>query len=262
LQIVTLLTDFGTSDSYVAQMKGIIYSMAPDCLVVDLTHQIPAQCIFAGARALRESALHFPVGTIHVAVVDPGVGTRRRLIAAKLEDHFFVFPDNGLLGLLANEFPLQEAVELTEKKYWRNSVSHSFHGRDIMAPVAAHLATGIQLSSLGQPVDELAQLQVPGWEQIESGFAGAIVAIDHFGNAITNLPARLFEDLSLERELCTLINERQELTWRWCAAYGFTASKTPIALIGSHGSLELAVNCGSAAAEFKLRIGDRVQVYL
>lgn len=257
---MTLLTDFGITDTYVAQMKAVLYGLAPSCLIVDISHEIPAQNIYAGARALAETALLFPTGTIHVAVVDPGVGTQRRLIAAKLRGHLFVMPDNGLLSLLVKDFSLEAAVELTERKFWRSPVSHTFHGRDILAPVAAYLAKGGTLLELGQPIHNLANLMEPCWKRIEGGVLGTISAIDHFGNAITNLPNSLFKDFSFECPVLTWINDRC-LEWRWCAAYGFAPPNTAIALIGSNGHLELAVNCGSAALEFRLQVGDAIIVY-
>jgi S-adenosylmethionine hydrolase len=259
VKIVTLLTDFGVVDTYVAQMKGVIYSLAPQCSVVDLTHAIAPQDIAAGAAALRDTAFLFPPGTVHVAVIDPGVGTDRRLMAAEVAGHFFVLPDNGLLSLLLEAYPLQGAVELTRAEFWRSTVSRTFHGRDILAPVAAQIVNGRTLAELGGAIGEIQRLAAPRWEKSHGGLAGVIVSVDHFGNAITNFPERLFVDFEVGASLCTVINGR-ELQWKWCTAYGFAPRQSPIALVGSNGCLELAINCGSAAAEFQLRAGDPVLI--
>lgn len=260
-KIVTLLTDFGLSDTYVAQMKGVIYELAPNCTVVDITHQIPAQNIYAGARALDEAALLFPKGTVHVAVVDPGVGTGRRIIAAQIQGHYFVLPDNGLLSFLTIRFPLDVVVEVTEKAFWRNPVSNTFHGRDIMAPVAAQIANGINILELGRAIPELQKVQEPTWGSVDGGYSGFVTGIDHFGNAITNLPGHLFQKFAPGQFVRTQIGTK-ELRWRWCATYGESTPDTAIALVGSQRYLEFAVNCGSAAKEFQLQVNDAVTVYL
>ncbi len=259
MQIVTLLTDFGLADSYVAQMKAVIYNLARHCTIVDLTHFIPPQNVLAGATALREAALLFPVGTIHVAVVDPGVGTQRRLMAARLEDHYFVMPDNGLLTRLLEKYALQAAVELTESRFWRSSISSTFHGRDIMAPVAAHMANGTQLSEFGAPLNSLVQLSLPRPLQTAAGIEGMVVAIDHFGNAITDIPRSMLAGQINDGALLISLHQVKSL-WDMWTTYGQATPGTRLVLIGSQGYLELAVNCGSAAVDARIQVGDRISI--
>ncbi len=158
MQIITLLTDFGTADVYVAQMKAVILQAVPNCQIIDVTHHIAPQNVSLGARALRDASMLFPQGTIHIAVVDPGVGSDRRIVAAKINHQIFILPDNGLLSEVLRDFPLQQAVALTESRFWRPTISNTFHGRDIMAAVAGHLASGTQLSELGPTISDLKKL--------------------------------------------------------------------------------------------------------
>ena len=263
MPIVTLLTDFGLQDSYVAQMKGVVLSIAQSCTLVDISHSIAAQNVLAGAAVLREAAVCFPPRTVHVAVVDPGVGTSRRLVAAKIADQFFVLPDNGLLTHLLRDFALEQAVELTNRRFWRSTISSTFHGRDIMAPVAAHLATGTRLSDLGSPIETLLRLTEPLAEETTDGISGLVVSIDHFGNAITNIPGLLVEQVFANIQFgdCLEIELGQRVgSWPWSRTYGTVAAGKGLALLGSQGYLELAVNCGSAAASHKISVGDSLRI--
>lgn len=205
--IITLLTDFGLKDVYVGVMKGVIYQINPNINMIDLTHEIPAQNIAAGRFSLMNAYSYFPEGTVHIAVVDPGVGTQRRAIAIQYKNSYFVGPDNGLLtGILepvldynsncnSNSLDKSEitAIELNHPQYWRTSQpSTTFHGRDIFAAVGAHLASGIPLEQLGTPIDPktLVKLSLPPYQFTDFGIEGCIQYIDGFGNLVTNIPGK------------------------------------------------------------------------
>jgi S-adenosyl-L-methionine hydrolase (adenosine-forming) len=256
--LITLLSDFGLNDIYVGVMKGVIAQINPALTLIDLTHQIPPQNITAAQFNLLNAYPYFPAGTVHVAVVDPGVGGARRSIAVELTDGFLVGPDNGLFtGLLAQRSVLQ-VVELTNSEYWRNaSPSCTFHGRDIFAPVAAHLASGVPLTKLGTPIqpETLVQLPLATYTQTTNGYLGKVQYIDRFGNVITNIPGTAVQDKSWS----VLVGKR---TIPGCRTYSGVAANQPLALIGSHGWVEIAVNGGDAAFQLRLHWNDSIQVVL
>ncbi len=254
---ITLLTDFGLQDPYVGIMKGAIAQICPEATVIDLTHQIPPQDVAAARFALLSAYPYFPQGTIHTVVVDPGVGTARRAIALRTASGYLVGPDNGvLLGVMQHHGAL-EAVTLTNRQYWRNpNPSNTFHGRDIFAPVAAHLAAGVDFAALGMalPLDTLIRLDLPSPEQPSDGsLIGQIQAIDRFGNLITTIPATAVCPAS------TVI--LGDLTISLATTYGAGAVGSLLALIGSHGWLEVAVNGGSAHTYCGAQVGDRVSLH-
>ena len=194
--MITLLTDFGYRDPFVGAMKGVIASIAPDVVVVDITHGVEPQSIRKGGIAWRQAVPYFPTGSVHVAVVDPGVGSDRAIIAARRRGSVYLAPDNGILGYVVDEDalanPFDEVVRVTESRYFRPNVSSTFHGRDIFAPVAAHLTQGIELSALGPPiVPHLERLpeckRVPSPDGATEDLCGEIIDIDHFGNCLTNV---------------------------------------------------------------------------
>lgn len=253
MQVVTLTTDFGIRDPYVATMKGVILRIAPAVTLVDISHDIAPHSVTEAAYILAGAYRYFPAGTIHLAVVDPGVGGGRRAVAVRSGEHRFVAPDNGLLTL-ALRGEKWEAVELTNDRYWLPNVSHTFHGRDLFAPVAAHLARGVPLDWLGPAVNDLSQLPWPAPSRTPEGTViGHVVHVDRFGNLITDIPADLLEDLgSVRIEIGSLQMERLSETY---------AEGTPgqiLALIGSHGYLEVAVREGSAASMTGLGTGAPV----
>ena len=256
-QLLTLLSDFGLNDVYVAVMKGAIAQVNPSLGVVDLTHQIPPQNVAAAGFCLMNAYRYFPAGTVHVAVVDPGVGSSRRAIAVEFAAGFLVGPDNGLFSGVLAESSAIAAVELTNPDYWRTpQPSATFHGRDIFAPIGANLASGIALKQLGRAIDPntLVQLAIPECTQTNHGVVGCIQYIDHFGNLVTNIPEAYVQGQS----------------WSIVAAGltipgGQTYSdgiKGAIALIGSHGWVEIAVNGGNAQAQLQLDWGARVELLL
>ncbi|HEY9666886.1 MAG TPA: SAM-dependent chlorinase/fluorinase [Coleofasciculaceae cyanobacterium] len=255
---IALLSDFGLKDVYVGVMKGVIAQINPHLTVVDLTHQIPRQNIAAARFSLMNAYAYFPQGTVYVAVVDPGVGSQRRGIAIQTDAGFLVGPDNGLFSGVLAQTRVIAAVELTNSKYWLTSTpSTTFHGRDIFAPVGAHLASGVPIAQLGESIDSktLVSLSIPERTLTASTIVGCIQYIDYFGNLVTNIPAA----------------DVQEKTWlvavgNYIIPNSQTYSDRPlgevVALIGSHGWVEIAVNGGSAQQELQLDWGASVQVLL
>lgn len=262
--IVTLTTDFGTQDGYVAAMKGTMLSISPDLRFVDVTHDVPPQDVMEAAWVLRESAWTFPEGSVHLAVVDPGVGTARRPLAARFRpagtdrEHLFVGPDNGLLSLLSDEAPIR-AVVLDRPEFWRSTrTSRTFHGRDVFAPVAAHLARGARLRDLGTLTEETTSLRWPLPRADEQGVEGSIVHVDRYGNCVTNIPRETVEAHRADRPVSvyagsTIIRGLSE-------TYAHAAAAEPLALFGSTGALEVSVNKGDAAELLSLSRGGAVRL--
>jgi hypothetical protein len=239
-------------------MKGVIAQINPALTVVDLTHQIPPQNIAAGRFSLMNAYPYFPGGTVHIAVVDPGVGSYRRGVAIQLNAGFLVGPDNGLFSGVLIKNPVVAAVELTNPQYWRTlSPSTTFHGRDIFAAVGAHLASGISIELLGEVIDPktLVQLGIPERTLTSTSVTGCIQYIDHFGNLVTNIPAADVEGKTWSVAVGTHMIPASQ-------TYSDRKLGDIVALIGSHGWLEVAVNGGSAQSELQLDTGANVQVLL
>jgi S-adenosylmethionine hydrolase len=253
--IITLTTDFGRADTYVAQMKGVILSINPAATIVDVTHEIPPQHIVRGSMALGEMWQSFPPGTIHVAVIDPGVGTSRGILGAKCDDRLFVLPNNGLLSHVLTNSPPDEVVELQNQTYWQASISPTFHGRDIMAPVAAHLSLGVRLSELGPFARDVQLLEFPSPQAEERRLTGQIIGIDGFGNLITNIEMVHVEQIgTAEFVVCCHPQQVDGIS----EIYGQHPSGRLIALIGSQGHLELAIVNGNAAVQLGAKISDPI----
>jgi S-adenosylmethionine hydrolase len=200
LTVITLTTDFGTSEGYHSVMKGVIYNIAPQVKIVDMTHAIPPQNLYAAAFVLEINVFYFPEDSIHVVVVDPGVGTERRAVAGRIGDQYFVAPDNGVLTRVllraGREGWSTEFVTLDRPSLWLEDISSTFHGRDIFAPVAAHLANGERLEAMGTPLKDLVHLPIALPVKNEEGVKGEVIYIDHFGNAITNFRREDIEQLN------------------------------------------------------------------
>lgn len=238
--IITLTTDFGTIDGFVGAMKGVILSRAPDALIIDITHDIPAQSIRYGARALKEAASEFPSGTIHVAVVDPGVGSARRPLLLRSTDQLFVGPDNGVLSLAARA--ADRGWILDRPKLHRAQVSKTFHGRDIFASVAGHLAAGLDPEDCGSPAESWLRLTEPEPLQRPTEIIGKVVHVDRFGNLITNIANRLVGDPAGWE---VTLNGRS--LGRIHSTFSDVEPGEWVAYHGSSDTLEIAIRDGSAA---------------
>jgi S-adenosylmethionine hydrolase len=253
--IVTLLTDFGEADTYVGQMKGAILVISPSATLVDLTHAVPAQNVRAGAFLLWTAVDVFPPGSIHLAVVDPGVGSARRAIAGKCaRGDLFVGPDNGLLAPALDRLGGPTAlVEVSNSKFWRPRASKTFHGRDVFGPVAAHLAEGTELDELGPSLSDLQRpFTICPPRATGAAFQGEIIHEDRFGTLITNLPGDLLPgDFALTVKGRRIVGGRQ-------THFASVAEGALVGLIGSAGLIEIALRNGSAAAALGATIGERV----
>ncbi len=258
-QIITLTSDFGLQDQYVSAMKAVILGLAPDVRLVDISHDIPAQDIMAGAWVIRNSAFLFPKNTVHLVVVDPGVGTDRSPIVLKINDQYFVGPDNGIFSLFYDEFDYK-AIKLNKEKYWRKERSRTFHGRDIFAPVAAHLSNGVKLKDLGDPIKDLVTYHwaVPIGDK--DGLQGWVVHIDRFGNLITNISETLMEDMIGRRKVRIYVGNT--IIDHMVNTFGDVEDGDPAAFIGSSGMLEIGINKGNAAELLSVDKGAQVSLVL
>ena len=258
--VVALLSDFGTRDHYAGTMKAVVLGVCPDANLVDIGHDIPAHDVVAGALELAACYKYFPVGTIFLVVVDPGVGSSRRGIAAECGDFKFVAPDNGVLSAVFQKTPPRKVVELTERKYARPTVSRTFEGRDRFAPAAGWLAKGIALVSLGKSITNYQVLDLPQPVVSADGITGEIVRVDRFGNLITNIDRKVLEDFAEGRPIAVTVGERN--VPRLVATYAEAAAGELCALFGSTDHLEVAVNAGDAARDLGLGRGARATVRL
>jgi S-adenosyl-L-methionine hydrolase (adenosine-forming) len=251
MPVITLLTDFGTADTYVGVMKGVIAGIAPEAQVIDLTHEVPPQDVRTGAFHLLCAFPYFPAGTIHVAVVDPGVGTDRKIVAVKAGQHTFVGPDNGLLRWAVDAAGgADQCVSVEAPDVRLPAVSTTFHGRDVMAPAAAHLARGLPLDALGPVHERLIGEQFPVPTEIADSVQGEVLLVDRFGNCITNIRH--------SPEGCRIaVDGHNAVPVR---TYGDARRGTIVALTGSSGFLEVSVVQGSAAAELGISRGASVHL--
>ncbi len=253
--VITLTTDFGLQDSFVGILKGVIWSRCPGARVADLTHLVPPGDLRAGAFALRCAHRFFPPGTIHLAVVDPGVGGPRAALAARTAGGYFLGPDNGLLSWALEDAGVIEVRRLENDRLWLRPVSATFHGRDVFAPVAAHLAAGGRFAAVGPRVEQWVRLPWPAPRTFPGGWRGEVLYVDRFGNALTSLPAALATEGSGPAHL--RLPGRRRVPVR--AYYGAVPRGAAVAVPGSSGFLEVAIHGGDAARRFKLRPGTPVR---
>jgi S-adenosylmethionine hydrolase len=248
--MIVLMTDFGLKDPYVGIMKGVIKKTFPLAEIIDLTHEIPPHNVRIAHFVLKNSCRHFPKGTVFVAVIDPGVGTARRPLAIKGGDFFFVGPDNGLFGFLKEPgFGMTEAVELTEKRYYYTETPDgTFHGRDIFAPIAAHITSGVPLSRLGTPVQEIKSIDIPQCREVPGEIDIPLIHTDRFGNLIFSLTREEFGTLTKGGAfLLKLGNQKIETISK-----NYQSEMPVIALFNSYGLLEIAAPSQSAAEILKI----------
>ncbi|REJ65069.1 MAG: hypothetical protein DWQ31_19445 [Planctomycetota bacterium] len=256
--VITLTTDFGSSSPYVAAMKGVILSINPDAAIVDITHSVPPQDIRAGAIALAETTPRFPAQSIHLAVVDPGVGTDREIVYAEFDGRRYVAPDNGLFTGLARLGAPDRIIAITNREFWLPEVSHTFHGRDIMAPVVAHLSRGVAPDDLGSPRETLQHIDWPEVRIVPGKIEGTITSIDSFGNLITNITGEMLSDAPKDERVEIRCDEHE--TRGIFETYGDQPEMTLLALVGSSGKLELAIVGDSAKIMLGVDVGTPVEI--
>ncbi|HJT35232.1 MAG TPA: SAM-dependent chlorinase/fluorinase [Pirellulales bacterium] len=256
--VITLTTDFGVDSPYVAAMKGVILSINPAANIVDITHSVPPQDVRRGALVLDEATPWFPDGTIHVAVVDPGVGSSRRIVYARFGEQQYIAPDNGLLSRLALRGPASRMISLEAPEFWLPRVSATFHGRDIMAPAAARLSLGLPAERLGPPTTDFVKLVWPEVVILPRTIKGSVESIDSFGNLVTDITEQKLAEAPRDERVRIACDEHETLgIFR---TYSDQPPATLMALIGSHGKLELAIVGESAAAMLGIRTGTPVKV--
>ncbi len=256
--VIALLTDFGTRDHYVGAMRGVVLDICPGATLVDITHDVPAHDVLTASLELAAAYRYFPNGSIFLVVVDPGVGSARRGLAADIGDYRFVAPDNGVLTSVFREDPPKRVVELTERRYARPTVSRTFEGRDRFAPGAAWLAKGIELNALGRPVSDFRMLDIPV-VQVEAGLiAGEVLRVDRFGNLVSNIDRHTFDQIAAGGSI--RIDVAQQEIGRLVETYADIHDREVCALFGSTDHLEFAANEASAAERLGVDRGAPVVV--
>ncbi len=258
--IITLLTDFGSKDHYVASMKGVILKINPDCHLVDISHQVNPQDIEEGAFTLASAYSYFPKGTIHLAVVDPGVGGTRKPLLLVTPDFYFVGPDNGLFTMISQKEKVEQIIVLDRRKYHLSKVSTTFHGRDVFAPVAAHLSLGVKPNAFGYETSSLKELGFPKPVVREEKLFGEILYVDTFGNLVSNIDGRVAIRFARGRPF--VIRTRGKRISVLKEGYWEGKKGEPIALFGSGGFLEISVREGNAQKALKMKRGDPIQIVI
>jgi S-adenosylmethionine hydrolase len=256
--VIALLTDFGVHDHYVGAMKGVMLTIAPDATLVDISHDVPPHDVLAGALELAAAYRFFPSATVFLVVIDPGVGSTRRGIAAEAGEYRFVGPDNGVLTAVFDEQPPKRIVELSERRYARATVSRTFEGRDRFAPAAAWLAKGLELPALGRPAAGVHKLDIPAPASEGGAVSGQVLRVDRFGNLITNVDRRTFDRLAAGGTVDIRIGPH--VVPKLVSTYADVPAGEVCALFGSTDRLEIAANRGSAAAALGLERGAPVHV--
>lgn len=257
--IISLTTDFGLRDGFVGVMKGVMLGICPDAQLVDISHQIDPQNVREAAFVLDRHVWFFPPGSVHIVVVDPGVGTDRRPIAARIGEQYFVAPDNGTLTPMLiraeeNDWPIK-IIHANKEEYWLPDISRVFHGRDIFAPVGAHLAGGAALDDMGDRIDNPVHIHWPKPDRVDTGWMGEIIHIDNFGNLLTNIRAQ-----HIGEQKVRMVEVGGEEIMNWVDAFGERQPETLISLMSSHGHVVVAEVNGSAAARLGVQVGDVVSV--
>lgn len=254
---ISLLTDFGTKDHFAGTMKGVIHGIAPGTTVIDISHDVPPQDIKSAAFLLKCAYSYFPKNTLHLIIVDPGVGSRRKIILVETKNYFFLSPDNGILSYALETEKIQNVTEITNEKYRLKTVSRTFHGRDIFAPVASHLASGVPPSKLGAKINPAAitlfPFPRPAFDKTKNPCAGEILYIDRFGNLISNIPEGALRAFKFAE-----INGKKIKTLT--SSYSGAKSGELIALYGSTGFLEISRVKGNAQKTLSARVGDKIRI--
>jgi len=256
--VITLITDFGLQDGYVGVMKGVITKINPSVKIIDISNNIESQDIFQAAYVLYSSYAYFPKRTIHVVVVDPGVGSKRRVLCLKTKDYLFIAPDNGVLSFIAAREESPSIREITNKKLFLSEISDTFHGRDIFAPTAAHLSKGFSYKDLGKRVSKINEIDLPKPIRSPGGvLKGEIIYVDGFGNLITNINRDMVDRLREKSEDLAIVVGRRKLN-KISNSYADVGVGDVVAIFGSSGYLEISVNHGSARDVLNLKKGDKL----
>jgi S-adenosylmethionine hydrolase len=256
--IVTLLTDFGTKDHYVASIKGVILSINPECLLIDISHHVNRHDAREGAFLLANAYSFFPKGTIHLSVVDPGVGGTRKPILLVTQNHFFIGPDNGLFTFIAQKEEVKQIVVLTEEQYFLPKVSKTFHGRDLFAPVAAHLSSGIKPGAFGYTINEIKRLQFQKPIIKEGKLLGEILHIDTFSNLVSNIDEEILFGFTKGQPFVIRVGNKTIHGLK--KGYWEGRQGQLIALLGSGGFLEISVREANAQRMLKVKKGDPIEI--
>ncbi|MFQ6078869.1 MAG: S-adenosyl-l-methionine hydroxide adenosyltransferase family protein [Thermodesulfobacteriota bacterium] len=258
-RIITLITDFGMKDGYVGAMKGVILGINPQCTLVDITHEIAPQGVFEGAFVLGNTYRSFPEGSIHLGVVDPEVGAQREALLVETERYYFVGPDNGLFTWIYREEEVKQVVGIRNRDFFRKPTSQTFHGRDIFAPIAAHLSLGRKPEEFGVKLDRWSEIDIPEPRTTEKGLMGEVIHIDRFGSLITNLPRRLLEPLAGQGPLQIHILGRRISGLK--TAYAEARRGELMAIFDSFDLLEISLMGDSAEDALKAGKGDKVELF-
>jgi hypothetical protein len=258
--VITLTTDFGLRDPYVAEMKAVILGICANATIVDITHEIEKFNIRMGAYILASASPYFPKGTIHLVVVDPGVGTKRQPILIQTKHGYFVGPDNGVLALAANSQGIEHIYKMSNRKLMLPKISSAFHGRDIFAPSVAYLANGTQPEEFGPEIHESVMPRFAKIIRRKDMLIGEVMHVDGFGNIVTNFGEKEVELMKI-KHIANVKLRNARLKLKFCKAYADVESQKPLALVGSHNFLEISINQGNAAEAFKIKRGDKVTLY-
>jgi len=260
MKVITFLSDFGISSHYIAQMKGVILKSYPQVNCIDISHTISPQHIQSGAFILRATIPYFPKGTIHIAVVDPGVGTQRRGIVVITKNHILIGPDNGLLIPAAQDQGSFTVYEITNKAYSNNNISNTFHGRDIFAPIAAHILNGIAFDSIGQIIHDFTYLNINKPTFSQNSITGEVVFIDNFGNIITNIDRSCIHENLQAGKMFSITIKNKTVQIPYHQAYGFIPNDQLLLTIGSTNLVEIALNQGNAAQVLDVSVHDSIVI--
>ncbi|MDR4505590.1 MAG: SAM-dependent chlorinase/fluorinase [Candidatus Scalindua sp.] len=255
---ITLITDFGLQDGYVGVMKGIITGINPSANIIDISNMIENQNIFQAAYILNSSYKYFPKGTIHIVVVDPGVGSERKILCLKTDDYLFLAPDNGALSFVTTDTKSFSFTSVTNKEFFLTEPSNTFHGRDIFAPVAAYLSKGTNHQKLGEKIDKIRKIDLPKPIRSPGGtLTGEVIYVDHFGNLITNITSKIINRMQVKSQKLSIIAGEKRID-KISTSYTDVKEKEVLAIIGSTGFLEISVNQGNAENILALQKGDKL----
>ena len=260
---ITLTTDFGADSPYVAAMKGVILTICPTARIFDICHSVKPQNVYQGALTLEKVARFFPPGTVHIAVVDPGVGTSRDIILAQIGDYYYIAPNNGLLTRVIHKAELRSVpmkfYSLQNRGYWREAISNTFHGRDVMAPTAAHLLCGMEPQYMGALTTTIVKLEIPEPVVTPTEIAGVVEDVDSFGNLITNISAKLLAGRATDDSVQISLSGKT-VTQGVCRTYGDKPAGATIAIVDSSNRVEIAVVNGNAEQTLNAAVGDEVRL--